>query len=149
MLSICHKHVEPIQGSGIRDQSDVSCAPTPGIGAPKQGTAETRKTQRSGPTFFPLAAIRVDNRCILLACIIADHDMRDIIAKSLLDNGGEMLVISQFTLLGDCRKGRRPSFVAAAGPQQAEAVYETFVANDVQSRRADNSDVVTFVGFDD
>ena len=41
--------------------------------------------------------------------------------------GGAMLVISQFTLLGDCRKGRRPSFVAAAGPERAESLYEAFV----------------------
>jgi D-tyrosyl-tRNA(Tyr) deacylase len=48
--------------------------------------------------------------------------------RSLLDTGGEMLVVSQFTLLGDCRKGRRPSFVAAAPPDAAKTVYEAFVA---------------------
>ena len=46
---------------------------------------------------------------------------------SLLETGGEMLVISQFTLLGDCRKGRRPSFVRAAGPEKANELYEYFV----------------------
>ncbi|HUY87188.1 MAG TPA: D-aminoacyl-tRNA deacylase [Pirellulales bacterium] len=46
----------------------------------------------------------------------------------LAEIGGAMLVVSQFTLLGDCRKGRRPSFVDAAPPEQAEALYETFVA---------------------
>lgn len=45
---------------------------------------------------------------------------------SLLDIKGEMLVVSQFTLLGDCRKGRRPSFIAAAPPEPAEAMYEMF-----------------------
>jgi D-tyrosyl-tRNA(Tyr) deacylase len=47
---------------------------------------------------------------------------------SLSDVGGAMLVVSQFTLLGDCRKGRRPSFVAAASPELGEALYETLVA---------------------
>lgn len=47
---------------------------------------------------------------------------------SLTDVGGAMLVVSQFTLLGDCRKGRRPSFVAAAPPEQGEALYEALVA---------------------
>ena len=46
---------------------------------------------------------------------------------SLGDVGGAMLVVSQFTLLGDCRKGRRPSFTDAAPPEVAEALYEVFV----------------------
>lgn len=47
---------------------------------------------------------------------------------SLADVAGAMLVVSQFTLLGDCRKGRRPSFIGAAPPELAERLYETFVA---------------------
>jgi len=46
---------------------------------------------------------------------------------SLLEVGGEALVVSQFTLYGDCRKGRRPSFIRAAGPEIAEALYEEFI----------------------
>jgi D-aminoacyl-tRNA deacylase len=48
--------------------------------------------------------------------------------RSLDEVGGAMLVVSQFTLLGDCRKGRRPSFVEAAEPKLAQALYEQFVA---------------------
>jgi len=48
--------------------------------------------------------------------------------RSLLETGGEMLVVSQFTLLADCRKGRRPSFVNAAEPEMATALYEYFVS---------------------
>jgi D-tyrosyl-tRNA(Tyr) deacylase len=47
---------------------------------------------------------------------------------SLRDVGGALLVVSQFTLLGDCRKGRRPSFDRAAPPAEARALYEYFVA---------------------
>ena len=47
--------------------------------------------------------------------------------RSLLDIGGQMLVVSQFTLLGDCRKGRRPSFVHAAQPEIAQQLYRHFV----------------------
>lgn len=42
--------------------------------------------------------------------------------------GGEVLVVSQFTLYGNCRKGRRPSFVGAAGPELGNAMYERFLA---------------------
>lgn len=46
---------------------------------------------------------------------------------SLEDIGGGVLAISQFTLFGDCRKGRRPSFTGAARPEPAAALYESFV----------------------
>jgi D-aminoacyl-tRNA deacylase len=47
--------------------------------------------------------------------------------RSLLEAGGSLLVVSQFTLYGDCRKGRRPSFDHAAPPEQARALYEYFI----------------------
>lgn len=47
---------------------------------------------------------------------------------SLGEVGGAMLVVSQFTLLGDCRKGRRPSFIAAARPELARELYGSFIA---------------------
>jgi D-tyrosyl-tRNA(Tyr) deacylase len=47
--------------------------------------------------------------------------------RSLLDAGGELLVVSQFTLYGDARKGRRPSFIDAAAPEEANRLYRHFV----------------------
>ena len=47
---------------------------------------------------------------------------------SVLDIGGEVSIVSQFTLYGDARHGRRPSYIEAAKPKQAEALYEQFVA---------------------
>ena len=47
--------------------------------------------------------------------------------RSVLDVGGEILMVSQFTLYGDCRKGKRPSFLTAAPPEQAEALFERSV----------------------
>ena len=57
--------------------------------------------------------------------IFEDEDAK--MNRSLLSIGAKMLVVSQFTLLGDCRKGRRPSFAAAAGPEKALELYENFV----------------------
>lgn len=56
--------------------------------------------------------------------IFADQDGK--MNRSVVDVSGSVLVVSQFTLLGDCRKGRRPAFTAAAEPQLANSLYERF-----------------------
>ncbi len=69
--------------------------------------------------------------CVYLAEKIATlrifPDGDGLMNLSLLDTKGSALVVSQFTLWGDCRKGRRPSFVKAAGPETARALYEHFI----------------------
>ncbi len=66
----------------------------------------------------------VVNKCVGLRIF---GDDRGKMNRSLLDEGGEVLAISQFTLFGDTRKGRRPSFDGAAPPEQAEPLYELAV----------------------
>ena len=55
------------------------------------------------------------------------EDEQDKMNRSLLDVNGAMMVVSQFTLLGDCIKGRRPSFVKAEEPARAKKLYEYFI----------------------
>lgn len=87
---------------------------------------------------------RIGQGLLILAAVAADDGPEDVayLAKklahlrvfagdgrlmhlSLLDLNAEVLLVSQFTLLGDCRKGRRPSFDAAATPEAAEQLYES------------------------
>ena len=65
----------------------------------------------------------VANKCSELR-IFQDNEGK--MNRSVLDVGGEILSISQFTLLGDTRKGRRPSFIKAANPENAEKYYNYF-----------------------
>lgn len=57
--------------------------------------------------------------------VFADDD--GLMNRSVVDVGGEVLAVSQFTLYGDARRGNRPSFTAAANPEQGEAVYAAYV----------------------
>ena len=75
-----------------------------------------------GPLDTEEDAIYLADKCAHLR-IFEDDEGR--MNDSLLDVRGEALVISQFTLYGDCRKGRRPSFTKAAPPERAEVLYET------------------------
>ena len=63
---------------------------------------------------------------VLALRIFADE--AGLMNRALAEVGGALLVVSQFTLLGDCRKGRRPSFVAALAPGPAEVLYQRFLA---------------------
>lgn len=54
-------------------------------------------------------------------------DAEGVMNRSLLDVQGELLVVSQFTLHGDCRKGRRPSWNSAASPEKARQLYDQFI----------------------
>ena len=55
-------------------------------------------------------------------------DENDKMNLGLADVGGQVLVVSQFTLYGNCRKGRRPNFIGAAGPELGNALYEKFLS---------------------
>lgn len=78
----------------------------------------------------PEDAVHLANKIVHLRIF---DDTAGKLNRSLLESRGEMLVVSQFTLYADCRKGRRPSFVEAARPEAAALLYEAFVA---QVRRA-------------
>ncbi|MBW4649360.1 MAG: D-tyrosyl-tRNA(Tyr) deacylase [Kastovskya adunca ATA6-11-RM4] len=72
-------------------------------------------------------------KCLDLRLFPAQDKGNDRGEKSVLDIEGELLVISQFTLYGNCRKGRRPSFDRSAAPERAQKLYDQFVAQLRQS----------------
>lgn len=97
-------------------------------------SAEGRRVAAVGPGVLVLLGVRRgdDERDasylaekIAHLRLFADDERK--MNRSLLDTGGEALVVPQFTLHGDCRKGRRPDFTRAAPPAEAERLYEHFV----------------------
>lgn len=66
-------------------------------------------------------------KCLDLRLFPGNDTSTDRWEKSVQEVGGELLVVSQFTLYGDCRKGRRPSFTQSATPELAQQLYQQFV----------------------
>lgn len=96
-------------------------------------TVEGKTVGEIGPGFLILLGVTGADgpaEAGLLAAKIAKlrvfRDAEEKMNRSLLDNGGQALVVSQFTLYADVSHGNRPSFIAAAPPEQAEALYELF-----------------------
>ena len=98
-------------------------------------TVEGRITGQIGPGLLALAGFAPDDdapmldrlaRKLVQLRIFADEEGR--MNRSVQDVGGQVLIVSQFTLLADARKGNRPSYAGAAPPPLAEPLYEQFVA---------------------
>ena len=93
-----------------------------------------KQVSQIGPGLLVLLGVHRDDTekdAVLLAGKIANlrvfPDRDRLMNLSVLDVGGDMLVVSQFTLYGDCRKGRRPSYSGAAPPALANRLYELFM----------------------
>lgn len=105
------------------------------VGRAKVTLAETGETTGEiGRGILVLLGVREDDTerdVEFLAAKIAGlrifEDENGKMNLGLLDVGGSALVVSQFTLYGDCRKGRRPGFTSAARPEIANALYEKFI----------------------
>jgi D-tyrosyl-tRNA(Tyr) deacylase len=96
---------------------------------------EGRTTGAIGPGLLVLLAVAPDDGDAQVAWmagklarlrVFPDEDGR--MNRSLADTGGSALIVSQFTLYGDCRRGNRPSFVGSAPPERAEPLYERLCA---------------------
>ena len=77
-----------------------------------------------GPNDTPQTCKRLADKCLGLRVFTDENGKMNL---SLTDVGGQVLVVSQFTLYGDCKKGRRPSFTDAAPPSIAIPLYEQFL----------------------
>ena len=96
-------------------------------------TVDKRVTGEIGPGLAILLGVHQDDSeedCNFLvektASLRIFSDSNGRMNRSIIDTGGSALVVSQFTLVGDWRKGRRPSYVHAAAPEKAERLYEHF-----------------------
>lgn len=103
-------------------------------------TVDTKITGEIGPGLLVLLGIHEsdgENEVKWLADKIIHlrifEDEAGKMNRSLLDTGGAMLIVSQFTLYGDCRKGRRPGYSTAAPPDKADALYHRFI-NEVKKK---------------
>ena len=99
--------------------------------ARRRCTVDGGEVSRIGPGLLVLLGVATgdgeDEADRIARKLLALRIFEDVAGKMNLDvrqAGGELLCVSQFTLYGDARKGNRPSFVAAARPEQAEALYE-------------------------
>jgi D-tyrosyl-tRNA(Tyr) deacylase len=95
---------------------------------------ERRDVARIGPGLLVLLGVGVgdvDADADYLADKVVNlrvfPDGAGVMNRSVLEAGGELLVVSQFTLYGDARKGRRPSYIDAAAPEEASRLYRAFV----------------------
>ncbi|MBL9004487.1 MAG: D-tyrosyl-tRNA(Tyr) deacylase [Myxococcales bacterium] len=105
-------------GGAVLGQIDRGLCVLLGIGqGDERADAEWLADKVAGLRIFPDSAVRAE------AEASGGKDMN----RSLTEVGGSLLVISQFTLYGDASKGRRPSFIGALPPDQAEPLYEHFV----------------------
>jgi D-tyrosyl-tRNA(Tyr) deacylase len=97
-------------------------------------TVEARVTGEIGPGLVVLVAVGREDSAATAASMAEKivnlrifNDEQGKMNRSLLDSGGAILAVSQFTLYGDARGQRRPSFLQAAPPEQGKALYEEFV----------------------
>ncbi len=97
-------------------------------------TVEGRITGQIGRGFLILLGVgpedtekECDKLCKKLLSLRIFTDENDKMNRGLEDVGGGVLVVSQFTLYGNCKKGRRPDFFGAAAPDKANALYERFL----------------------
>jgi D-aminoacyl-tRNA deacylase len=97
-------------------------------------TVGDRTTGKIGPGFLALVGFAPEDDETVISWmaekiaelrLFADDDGK--MNRSIRDTGGAVLVVSQFTLYGDARKGRRPSFIGAAPPELARSLYDRFV----------------------